>query len=190
MVISYTDAEKVLSAALAALAGPDDRIAESLEKLPMPVYVTDPEGVITHFNRPCIEFAGREPLTGKDRWCVTWKLFTEDGEHLPHDQCPMAITIRERREVRGLRAVAERPDGSRRAFQPFPTPLYDEQGTFAGAVNLFRELPVDTRIAELEGQARKCRRLAAGISDKPTVERLNLMADQYDSEARLLREEG
>lgn len=190
MAHSYAAAEHALSAALTALDGPDDRIADSLEALPMPVYVTDPDGVITHFNRACIDFAGRDPVAGEDRWCVTWKLFTEDGEHLPHDQSPMAVAIRERREVRGMRAVAERPDGSRRPFEPFPTPLYDAQGAFAGAINLFWELGADTRITRLEQQARKCRRLAAGISDATTVARLNLMADQYDSEARRLREEG
>jgi len=190
MAYSYADAEQALSAALAALDGPDDRIADTLEAVPVPVYVTDPDGVITHFNRACIDFAGREPVSGKDRWCVTWKRFTEDGEHLPHDQCPMAVAIRERREVRGIRAVAERPDGTRRPFEPFPTPLYDAEGAFAGAINLFLEFTADSRISQLEQNARKCRRLAAGINDKPTVARLMLMADQYDSEARRLRDEG
>jgi PAS domain S-box-containing protein len=190
MPLSHAEAEHALSSALAALDGPADRLADSLEALPVPVYVTDPDGVITHFNSACVDFAGREPVTGKDRWCVTWKLFTEAGEPMPHDQCPMAVTIRERREVRGMRAVAERPDGSRRPFEPFPTPLFDAQGAFAGAVNLFLELAADARITQLEQQAAKCRRLAAGISDQPTVARLNLMADQYDSEAWRLRQEG
>ena len=190
MALSYADAEQALSAALAALDGPDDRITDRLEALPLPVYVTGPDGVVTHFNSACADFAGREPVTGKDRWCVTWKLFTEDGAPMAHEHCPMAVTIRERREVRGLRAIAERPDGSRRAFEPFPTPVYDANGDFAGAVNLFLEQAANARATELEQQARKCRRLAAGISDEPTVTRLKAMADQYDSEARRLREEG
>lgn len=190
MAFPNAEAEQALSAALAALDGPRDQLADSLEKLPVPVYVADRDGVITHFNRACIDFAGREPIAGKDRWCVTWKLFHEDGAPMPHEHCPMAVTIRERREVRGLRAIAERPDGRRRAFEPLPTPVYDSNGDFAGAVNLFVEVTADTRIADLEQQARKCRRLAAGISDEPTVARLKLMADQYEREARRLREEG
>ena len=190
MAFSYADAEQALSAALAALEGPDDRIADSLDALPVPVYVTDRDGVITHFNRACTDFAGREPVAGHDRWCVTWKLFSEDGEHLPHDQCPMAVSLREQREVRAIRAIAERPDGGRCMFEPFPTPFYDSEGSFAGAVNLFLELAGHARIAELEQQALRCRLLAAGIRDQPTVARLNLMADRYDSEARHLREQG
>lgn len=189
MPLSYAEAEQALSTALTALGGPADALVGSLEALPLPVYVTDTDGVITHFNSACIEFAGREPVAGEDRWCVTWKLFTEDGEHLPHDQCPLAVTIRERREVRGMRAVAERPDGRRRPFEPFPTPVFDSQGAFAGAVNLFLELPANARISELEQQAHKFRRLAAEISDEPTVARLQQMADQYDREAQRLREE-
>ncbi|MFN3725341.1 MAG: PAS domain-containing protein [Allosphingosinicella sp.] len=190
MAVPYAQAEQVLSEALAALDGPHDQLSDRLEALPVPVYVADRDGVITHFNRACIDFAGREPVAGKDRWCVTWKLFHEDGAPMPHEHCPMAVTIRERREVRGLRAIAERPDGMRRAFEPFPTPVYDADGSFAGAVNLFVELGANKRVTELEQQARKCRRLAAGISDEPTIARLNLMADQYESEARRLREEG
>jgi len=34
----------------------------------------------------------------------------------------------ERRPVRGEEAIAERPDGSRVAFVPYPTPLYDASG--------------------------------------------------------------
>ena len=189
MAVSYAQAQQALSEALAALDGPHDQLADRLEALPVPVYVANREGVITHFNRACIDLAGREPVAGTDRWCVTWKLFHEDGAPMPHEHCPMAVTIRERREVRGLRAVAERPDGRRRVFEPFPTPVYDSNGDFAGAVNLFVEVTADARVADLEQQARKCRRLAAGISDEATVARLKAIADQYDSDARRLREE-
>lgn len=64
-------------------------------------------------------------MTNQDRWCVTWKLFTNEGRPLPHDQCPMATAIRERRSIRGLTAIAERPDGRRVNFRPYRTPLFD-----------------------------------------------------------------
>ena len=44
-----------------------------LDALPAPVYLTDPDGLVTYWNRACAEFAGREPQLGKDRWCVTWQ---------------------------------------------------------------------------------------------------------------------
>ena len=36
--------------------------------------------------------------------------------------------FREKREVRGEVAIAMRPDGSRRAFTPYPTPLFAKDG--------------------------------------------------------------
>jgi len=55
---------------------------------------------------------------------------------MPHDQCPMAIVLKQRRPIRGHQAIAERPDGTRVPFMPFPTPLYDASGALVGAVNL------------------------------------------------------
>ena len=52
----------------------------------------------------------------------------------------MAVAIRERRAVRGVEAVAERPDGTRINFMPFPTPVFDDQGQLAGAVNLLLDI--------------------------------------------------
>jgi len=53
-----------------------------------------------------------------------------------HDECPMAIALKEQRAVRGATAFAERPDGRRVAFTPYPTPLRDADGTMIGAVNV------------------------------------------------------
>src|SRR4051794_23698895 len=117
-------AEAVLDQAIAALKSGDEALLSALNALPAPIYVTDAEGVIRYFNAACIDFAGRVPVVGQDRWCVTWKLYTELGDFLPHDQCPMAEAVKTQQQVRGVIAVAERPDGSRVTFQPYPTPLY------------------------------------------------------------------
>src|SRR6185436_3898407 len=59
-----------------------------------------------------------------------------DGMPLAHGECPMAIALKEDRIVRGMEAVAERPDGTRVPFIPYPTPLHDASGTLIGAVNV------------------------------------------------------
>src|SRR5678815_5193088 len=81
-----------------------------LDALPTPVYTTDVEGRLTYFNPACVELAGRTPRLGGDRWCVTWKLYHPDGTPMPHDECPMAVALKEGRILRGAEAVAERPD--------------------------------------------------------------------------------
>ena len=98
----------MLSTAMAALKAPGDQLLAALDRIPTAIYVTDCDGVITHFNKACIALAGRTPVAHHDRWCVTWKLYTPEGAFLPHDQCPMAVAIRERRSVRGIEAIAER----------------------------------------------------------------------------------
>src|SRR3954465_12368674 len=111
-------ADEILDTAVAG-SRPDSVLFAALDRIPAPIYVTDPGGYVVHFNPWCSAIAGRTPQAGKDRWCVTWKLFTMAGEALPHDACPMAEAIRDRRAVRGVTAVAQRPDGSRVIFMPF-----------------------------------------------------------------------
>jgi PAS domain S-box-containing protein len=106
-----------------------------LDALPAAIYTTDAAGKITYFNQAAVELAGRQPAAG-EHWCVTWRLYSPDGTPLPHDQCPMAIALREQRPVRDVEAVAERPDGTRVPFVPFPTPLRDQSGAVVGAVNM------------------------------------------------------
>ncbi len=124
----------------------EDRLREGerhlrdlLEALPAAVYTTDAEGHITFFNRAAVDMAGRVPQQG-DKWCVTWRLFHPDGSPLPHDECPMAIALKEGRSVRGAEAIAERPDGSRVPFIPYPTPLHDADGRLIGAINMLVDI--------------------------------------------------
>jgi PAS domain S-box-containing protein len=129
------------------LAAKQHELLQVLEALPAAIYTTDANGKITYYNRAAEELAGRVPQTGKDEWCVTWRLHTVDGKPLPHDQCPMAIAIKENRPVRGVEALAERPDGKLVPFLPFPTPLRDESGRLVGAVNMLVDIS-DRKTAE------------------------------------------
>jgi PAS domain S-box-containing protein len=124
----------------------EDRIRQSeqhmrdlLEAMPAAVYTTDAAGRITFYNKAAVEMAGRTPATG-DEWCVTWRLYSPEGVPLPHDQCPMAIALKENRPVRGVEAIAERPDGTRVPFIPYPTPLHDADGTLIGAINMLVDI--------------------------------------------------
>ena len=178
-------AENFVDLALDALNGTGSH-PSVLDQLPVPVYVTDAEGAVTYWNRACVEFAGREPELGKDRWCVTWQLYTMTGEPLPHDQCPMAEAIRQRRPIREAVAIAERPDGTRRAFTPYPTPLFAADGTLRGAVNVLIDV-TDEQNEALAEQAGRCRRLADAMYDRHTSTVLGEMARRYERTAADLR---
>jgi EAL domain-containing protein (putative c-di-GMP-specific phosphodiesterase class I) len=116
--------------------GGDGRFREIVARLPVALYTTDADGYVTYFNEAAAQLVGREPQLGRDRWCISHKLFRTDGTPLPFEDCPMAVALREEREVRGAEALAERPDGSRVRFMPLPTPLYDTAGKLTGAINL------------------------------------------------------
>jgi PAS domain S-box-containing protein len=110
-----------------------------LTNLPVPVYITDPQGRILFFNAAAEAFAGRAPVLG-ELWRVTWRLFRPDGTLLPHDQYPLAIALNEGRSVQGIEVLGERPDGSRVPFMPYPTPLLDQDGELMGASMILIDL--------------------------------------------------
>lgn len=184
---SSATADEMIRFASAAVAEGDRTLQNAIETLPAPIYVTDADGWITFFNRACVDFAGRTPIAGEDRWCVTWRLFTEKGAPLPHEQCPMALTIKEQREIRGCIAVAERPDGSRVMFTPCPTLIRDDSGRLIGAVNILIDVTDERQSASLKAQAVRCRRLAQSVTDARTVSTLLGMAAEYDDKARALQ---
>jgi PAS domain S-box-containing protein len=116
------------------------RWRELLEALPAAVYTTDTQGRITFYNEAAEQLWGTRPALGESQWCGSWRLYWPDGTPLPHDQCPMATAVREDRPIRNVEAVAERPDGTRIPFMPYPTPLHDASGTLVGAVNMLIDL--------------------------------------------------
>ncbi len=132
----------------AALQESERRFREMVDALPVAVYTTDVDGRLTHFNAAAAEFAGRTPDLGLDRWCVTWKLYNADGTPLPADEAPMATALKEARPVRGMQGIAERPDGERRWFEPYPTPLFDATGRLSGGINVLVDITERKRAEE------------------------------------------
>jgi PAS domain S-box-containing protein len=138
---------ELLHAAVEAFRKREITYREILEDLPVAIYTTDIEGRITYHNRASIELAGRRPELGSDKWCVAWKLYTDAGLPLAHEDCPTAAALREKRPIRGMELIGERPDGSRYRFMPYPTPLYSESGNCVGAVDMLLDV-TEERLAQ------------------------------------------
>src|SRR5437762_6544982 len=109
----------------------EQRYRDFLEALGVAMYTTDANGRITFFNQAAVQFWGRTPQLGEE-WCGSWRLFWPDGRPMPHDECPMAIALRENRAPRGSEAIADRPGRSRVPFVPYPTPLGAPEGPLGG----------------------------------------------------------
>jgi PAS domain S-box-containing protein len=134
--------------AQAALSARERQWHEMLQALPVAVYMTDTQGRITFYNEAAAELWGARPEIGKSEFCGSWKLYWPDGTPLPHDQCPMALALKEGRPNTGMEAVAERPDGTRVRFLPHPTPLWDESGELTGALNTLIDISEQRRREE------------------------------------------
>ncbi|HVK41262.1 MAG TPA: HWE histidine kinase domain-containing protein [Phenylobacterium sp.] len=121
-----------------------------LESSPVAIYQTDAEGVVQAFNSAAATLWGREPKIGEDRWCGSFKLQWPDGTPMPLDACPMAQSIRGRKQISGAEAIFERPDGSRGAFLAYPTPLLGADGELVGAINLLVDITERKRAEDLQ----------------------------------------
>ena len=116
-----------------------ERYRRFLDALGVAVYTTNSDGKITFFNAAAAEFWGRRPAVGEE-WCGSLKLLFLDESPMRHDECPMAIALKEARPVRGGQAIAVRPDGSSVSFMAYPTPLFDDGGQLIGAVNVLVDI--------------------------------------------------
>ena len=95
--------------------------------------------------RRCITTQREGPATTSSSTTV---VFWPDGLPMRHDQCPMAQTLREGRPVRGGMAFAERPDGTRIAFEAYPSPLRNQDGKLVGAITVL--VDITERLAAVE----------------------------------------
>src|SRR5437870_10576556 len=98
-----------------------------LEKLPAGAYTCDPDGLITNFNQHAVQLWGRAPKLNDptDRFCGSLKLYATDGSPIAHDQCWMALALKNQLEYNGHEIVIERPDGQRRTTLAYANPIND-----------------------------------------------------------------
>lgn len=120
-----------------------------IDALPVAIFTTDENGILTHFNQAAVDFSGRTPRLGTDSWCISSKLFHTDGSPMPHDQSPMAISLKEGRQTLGAEAIAERPDGTRVFFTAHPTPLHDADGKLIGGINMLIDITERRRLDQV-----------------------------------------
>ncbi len=111
-----------------------------IEDLPAALYTCDTEGKITFYNKAAAALWGREPELVNDRWSGAHEIFTPAGELVPHDETPMALTIKTGVAVKGREVLIVRPNGEKRHVLPHPQPLINPQGYNSGAINMLVDI--------------------------------------------------
>lgn len=125
----------------------ENRQRQLADYLPEAVYSCAADGRLVDFNMAAETLWGRTPELGVEYWCGSHAMYTFDGVALARDQCPMAIALRERRDVGRIEAIIERPGGERRHVLAHPRLIHSVEGDITGAVNVVVDI-TDRRRAE------------------------------------------
>lgn len=160
-----------LKAAEQSVRTSEGRLQTLLNLMPAAVYACDLKGRITFYNRRAAELWGREPQLNDDaqRFCAAYRCWF-NGRVLPPDQTPMALAVREGQSFRNLEPVFERPDGRKIPVLVNIDPLFDLDGTPAGAINVFQDVTA-LKQAQAELKARQ-EQLQAVIENTPECVKL------------------
>lgn len=121
-----------------------------LDNLPAGAYTCDTDGLITYFNAHAARIWGRAPKLNDpiDRFCGSFKLFTADGEAMRHDECWMALALREGAGFNGQEIIVEQPGGRRLSVLAHANPIHDNRGALVGAVNVLVDISDRRRFEE------------------------------------------
>ncbi|MEP7151770.1 MAG: PAS domain S-box protein, partial [Nitrospira sp.] len=114
--------------------------SELVHGLPIAIYCTDENGLITMYNEAAVDLWGRRPALGTDVWCGSYRIFRTDLSELPLSESPMAIVVQTRATIPPQEIIVERPDGSRRHVLATPQLLLDAEKRSVGAFNLLVDI--------------------------------------------------
>lgn len=122
-----------------------------MELLPAAICVVDRSGRIVRYNRRATDLWGRDPDAAAvdTRFTGALRLLTPDGSHIPEDQAPLAVALREGRSQKDVPIIIEQPGGRRLDILYTAIPLADAQGRTIGAISCFFDV-TPLRRAEAE----------------------------------------
>jgi len=134
---------------------PPDYLQENyiLNLIPEAVYICDLSGFILKYNEQAAELWGRRPAVKdlNERFDGAWKLYTLEGDHLPHELSPAAVCLKDGLSRKRVELIIERPDNSRKHVEVNVMPVQDDNGLHIGIINYIYDV-TEKKITELQLQ--------------------------------------
>ena len=122
---------------------------EAVQALPAAIYTTDAEGRITFYNEAAAALWDVGLSSARPSFAAHGSFTGRMAHRYRMTSAPMAMALKQRRTIRGMEAVAERPDATRDPFIPYPTPLFDAAGRLTGAINMLVDISECKRAEEI-----------------------------------------
>ncbi len=140
----------------------ENRLKTLLQTMLDGMVTIDLTGQITYANQAaqkilCIS----EDVLGKFYQSREWRQVDEHGEPYPLDQLPLAIVLREQRQVMNVEHAIVAPDGELKWLAVNAAPLFDGGGQLMGGIANFRDITA-RKLAE-----EQLRKLAQAVEQSP-----------------------
>jgi signal transduction histidine kinase len=145
--------------------------------------VCDRSGIIQTYNNRAVELWGREPKAGDaaQHYCASLRLYSPEGELVPHEESKMAEVLRTGVEASDLEVAIERPDGSFITVLVNIAPLRNADGDLVGAMNCFQDITARKQAAkELAEANQQLRLLSRRLFEIQEEERRHLARELHD----------
>jgi len=125
-----------------SLRSGDRQLDQILQTMVDGLVMVDLSGQIIYANRGAERVLGikKEAILGRYYNSREWRQIDEHGQPYPLDQLPLAVVLREQREVEALEHAIISPDGEKKWLSVNAAPLFDERGQLYGAVASFRDI--------------------------------------------------
>jgi PAS domain-containing protein len=156
-LLLHRTAEELILGEFASFAEQADRgyaafddLFDLAGRLGLAAYSTDADGYLTQHNKAAEAVWGWSPPIGLQRWGGACRLEHRDGRPRPMDASPMAITLRERRQVRTDTVLGWNADDQRLAMRSLAMPIRARRVGILGGVGLL--LDVRERVALQQGR--------------------------------------
>jgi len=124
-----------------ALHRAEERYGRLASMLPVGVFTCDDSGAITYFNQHAERLWGRAPRIGEDKLSGSLGLRRTDSDApLSYEDSPVAVAIRDRRSLRNVQLVVDRPRGERATLLMNVDFLPAENGDGATVIGVFQDV--------------------------------------------------